>query len=338
MPHPYVGAHMKRREFITLVGGTMATGAWPVYARAQHPDKPVIGFLSARSEKESAHLVDAFRKGLAEYGVFEGQNATVDYTWADSHYERLAGQAVDLVSRQLTVLVSVGGDMTAKAAVSATRTTPIVAVFIGDPVVEGFVASLSRPGGNVTGVSNLNAVIEAKRLGLLREIRPGLATVGALLNPDSLTVVSQQKDIEGAARTIGLRVQFLKASNDLELEAAFKSIVENRIPGLLVPADAFFAASRDRLAELAARNAVPAIYTLREAAVSGGLMSYGNDLPDTYRLIGTYAARIVKGAKPADLPVLQPTKFQFVLNLKAAKALGLAVPSGILAIADEVIE
>jgi putative ABC transport system substrate-binding protein len=273
-----------------------------------------------------------------EYGVFEGQNVTVDYSWADSHYERLAGQAVDLVSRQVAVLVSVGGDMTAKAAVSATRAIPIVAVFIGDPVVGGFVASLSRPGGNVTGVSNLNAVIETKRLGLLREVKPEIATVGALLNPDSLTAVSQQRDIEEAARTIGLRVQFLMASNDPELEAAFKSIVENRIPALLVPADAFFAASRDRLAELATRNAVPAIYSLREAAVSGGLMSYGNDLPETYRLIGTYAARIVKGAKPADLPVVQPTRFEFVLNLKTAKALGLTIPPGVIAIADDVIE
>ena len=305
---------------------------------AARADKPLIGFLSARSAKESAHLVDAFRKGLAENGIFEGQNATVDYSWADSHYERLAGQAIDLVSRHLAVLVSVGGDMTAKAAVSATRNTPVVAVFIGDPVVGGFVASLSHPGGNVTGVSNLNAVIEAKRLGLLREIKPAIATVGALLNPDSLTAVSQQKDIEEAAQTVGLRVQFLKASNELELEAAFQAIVENRIPALLVPADAFFAASRDRLAELAAVNAVPAIYSLREAAVSGGLMSYGNDLLETYRLIGTYAARIVKGEKSADLPVLQPTKFEFVINLKTARALGLAVPPRVLAIADEVIE
>jgi putative ABC transport system substrate-binding protein len=327
---------MRRRDFITVLGGTVAT--WPLAARPEQSDRPVIGFLSARSAKESAHLVEAFRKGLAEYGILEGRNVVVDYSWADSHYERLQEQAIDLVSRQVAVLVSVGGDMTAKAAVAATRTTPIVAVFIGDPVTSGFVASLNRPGGNVTGISNLNAVIEAKRLGLLREIVPQMANVGALLNPDSLAVVSQQKDIDEAARTIGLRVQFLKASNDLQLEAAFKSIVENRLPALLVPADAFFAASRARLAELAAQNAVPAIYSLRETAVAGGLMSYGNDLSDTYRLIGTYAARIVKGAKPADLPVLQPTKFEFVLNLKTARALGLSIPPGILAIADEVIE
>jgi putative ABC transport system substrate-binding protein len=181
-------------------------------------------------------------------------------------------------------------------------------------------------------------VIEAKRLGLLREVKPQIATVGALLNPDSPTFVSQEQDIAEAARTIGLPVQFLTARNDPELEAAFKSVVENGIPALLVPADAFFADSRDRLAELAARNAVPAIYSLREATVSGGLMSYGNDLPDTYRLIGTYAARIVKGEKPADLPVLQPTKFEFVINLKTARALGLSIPPGLLAIADEVIE
>ena len=326
---------MRRREFIAALGGAVAL---PVVARARQSDKPLIGFLSARSAKESAHLVDAFRKGLAEYGIFEGQNATVDYSWADSHYERLAGQAVDLLSRHLAVLVSVGGDMTAKAAVSVTRSTPVVAVFIGDPVVGGFVASLSHPGGNVTGVSNLNAVIESKRLGLLREIEPAIATVGALLNPDSLTAVGQQKDIEQAAQTVGLRVQFLKASNEPELEAAFQAIIEIRIPALLVPADAFFAASRERIAELAVQSGVPAIFSLREAAVSGGLMSYGNDLADTYRLIGNYAAQIVKGAKPADLPVLQPTKFQFVLNLKTAKALGLTIPSRVLAIADEVIE
>ena len=326
---------MKRRNFIRFVGGA---AAWPFAARAQQSGMPVIGFLSARSAKESAPLVDAFRKGLAEYGVFEDQNVTVDYKWADSHYARLPAGAADFVSRQVAVLVSVGGDMTAKAAIAATHTIPIVAVFIGDPVAAGFVASLNRPGGNVTGVSNLNAVIEAKRLGLLRNVKPEIVSVCALLNPDSMTSASQQRDIEEAARSINLQVQFLQASSEPELEIAFKAMVANRIPALLVPADAFFAASRDRLAELAAQYSVPAIYTIRESAVAGGLMSYGNNLADTYRLIGTYAARIVKGAKPADLPVLQPTKFEFVLNLKTAKALGLTIPLGVLAIADEVIE
>src|SRR5215468_2927610 len=329
------GEAMRRREFIKGIAGS---AVWPLAANAQPSNKPFIGFLSARSAKESAHLVDAFRKGLAEHGIVEGQNVTIDYRWADSHYERLPAQASDLLARQPAVLISVGGDMTAKVAVAATRTIPIVAVFIGDPVVGGFVASLSRPGGNITGVSNLNAVIEAKRLGLLRDIKPGIASVGALLNPDSITAASQRKDIEEAARTIGLKVEFMEAKNDPELDAAFKSIVEKRIPALLVPADAFFAAAREKLADLAASNRVPAIYSLKESVVSGGLMSYGNDLPDTYRLIGTYAARIVKGAKPADLPVLQPTKFEFVLNRKAAKALGLTIPAGVLSIVDEVIE
>jgi putative ABC transport system substrate-binding protein len=299
---------MRRREFVKVIVGS---AVWPLAANAQPSNKPVIGFLSARSAKESQHLVDALRKGLAEYGIVDGQNAIVDYRWADSHYERLAGQAAELLARKPAVLISVGGDMTAKVAVAATHTIPIVAVFIGDPVGGGFVASLSRPGGNITGVSNLNAVIEAKRIGLLRDVKPGIATVGAFLNPDSVTAATQRRDIEEAARTIGLKVEFLEARNHPELDAAFKSIAEKHIPALIVPADAFFAAVRDRLAELTASHRVPAIYSLRESVLAGGLMSYGNDLPDTYRLIGAYAARIVKGAKPADLPVLQPTKFEF---------------------------
>jgi putative tryptophan/tyrosine transport system substrate-binding protein len=326
---------MRRRDFIRIVAGS---AAWPLAANAQPSNKPVIGFLSARSAKESAHLVDAFRKGLAEHGIVEGQNVIIEFSWADSNYERLPAQANGLLARQPAVLISVGGDMTAKAASAATKTTPIVAIFIGDPVTGDFVKSLSRPGGNITGISNLNAVIEAKRIGLLRDVKPGMTTAGALLNPASLTAAAQRKDIEEAARTIGLKVEFLEAKNESELETAFKTIVAKDIPALLVPADAFFAAARDRLAELAAQNRVPAIYSLRESVVSGGLMSYGNDLPDTYRLIGTYAARIIKGEKPADLPVLQPTKFEFVLNRKAAIALGLTIPAGVLSFVDEVIE
>jgi putative ABC transport system substrate-binding protein len=325
---------MRRRDFIRIVAGS---AAWPLAANAQPSNKPVIGFLSARSAKESAHLVDAFRKGLAEHGIVEGQNVIIEFSWADSNYERLPAQANSLLARQPAVLISVGGDMTAKAASAATKTTPIVAIFIGDPVTGDFVKS-SRPGGNITGISNLNAVIEAKRIGLLRDVKPGMTTAGALLNPASLTAAAQRKDIEEAARTIGLKVEFLEAKNESELETAFKTIVAKDIPALLVPADAFFAAARDRLAELAAQNRVPAIYSLRESVISGGLMSYGNDLPDTYRLIGTYAARIIKGEKPADLPVLQPTKFEFVLNRKAAIALGLTIPAGVLSFVDEVIE
>ena len=245
---------MRRRDFIRIVAGS---AAWPLAANAQPSNKPVIGFLSARSAKESAHLVDAFRKGLAEHGIVEGQNVIIEFSWADSNYERLPAQANSLLARQPAVLISVGGDMTAKAASAATKTTPIVAIFIGDPVTGDFVKSLSRPGGNITGISNLNAVIEAKRIGLLRDVKPGITTVGALLNPASITAAAQRKDIEEAARTIGLKVEFLEARNKSELEAAFKAVVANGIPALLVPADASFAAARDKLAELAAQNRVP---------------------------------------------------------------------------------
>jgi putative ABC transport system substrate-binding protein len=327
---------MRRREFITLLCGV---ATWPAAARAQQPAMPVVGFLSARSRDESAHLVAAFRRGLAEQGAIEGQNAAIEYRWADGHYDRLPELAAEFVRRPVAVLVALGGDMTARAAISATRTIPIVAVFIGDPVANGLVASLNRPGGNITGISDLNAVIESKRLGLLRELVPHAGTVAALQNPSSPTVASQRKDIEEAARTAGLQIRFWQASTERELETAFETIAQNRIPALHVGADAFFASARDKLAQLAARHALPAIYSLRDVPVAGGLMSYGVDLVDTYRLIGVYAGRIIKGGeKPVDLPVMQPTKFQFVLNLKTARSLGIVIPPGVLAIADEVIE
>ena len=325
---------MKRREFIGLIGGFLAS---PIAAPAQQP-MPVIGFLSARSSGESAHLVDAFRRGLAEQGAVEGRNVAVEYRWADGHYDRLPAQAAELAERPVAVLVAVGGDMTARAAISVTRIIPIVSVFIGDPVASGLVASLSRPGGNVTGVSNLNAVIESKRLGLLRELVPDADTLGSLQNPDSPVAMSQKKDIEDAARAFGIKIRFWQARSDGELEAAFASMVENRIPALHVGADAFLAAARDKLVQLAARYSLPAIYSLRDVPLAGGLMSYGVDLFDNYRLVGVYAGQIIHGAKPADLPVAQSTKFQFVLNLKTAKALGIIIPSGVLSIADEVIE
>jgi len=327
---------MRRREFSSLLGGTALVR--PLAAEAQQRSAPVIGFLSARSAAESAHLVNAFRRGLAELGLFDGQNVTVEYSWADSQYERLPVQAADLLKRPVDVVVAFGGDMTAHAALSATKTVPIVAVFIGDPVANGFIASLNRPGGNVTGVSNLNAVIESKRLGLLRELNPRMADVGALLNPASPTFAAQKKNIEDAARVSNLTIKFWNASTDDELEIAFESMAGNRDFALLVPADAYFASARAKMAALALRHLVPTIHSLREAAVAGALMSYGNDLPDTYRLIGTYAGRIIRGEKPVDMPVIQPTKFEFVLNLKTAKALGLTIPAGVLAIADEVIE
>jgi putative tryptophan/tyrosine transport system substrate-binding protein len=300
-------------------------GGVAVVVRAQQPAMPVIGFLSARSLEESAHLVAAFRQGLAEQGVVEGKGAAIEYRWADGHYDRLPEQAAEFARRPVAMLVAVGGDMTARAAISATRTIPIVAVFIGDPVASGLVASLNRPGGNVTGISNLNAVIESKRLGLLRELVPQADTVAALQNPDSPTAASQRRDLEEAARAIGLQVRFWQASTDHELEAAFEAMAKNRIAALHVGADAFLAAARNRLAQLAARYALPAIYSLRDVPLAGGLMSYGVDLHDTYRLVSVYAGRIIKGERPVDLPIVQPTKFQFVLNMKTAKALQLAV-------------
>jgi putative ABC transport system substrate-binding protein len=299
---------------------------------------PLIGVISARSPDESAHLTAAFRRGLAESGITEGQNAAVEYRWALGEYDRLHALAAELARRPLVVLVALGGDVSARAAAGATRTIPVVAAFGVDPVASGLVASLNRPGGNITGVSNLSAAMEAKRLGLLRELVPQAATVGVLMNPSNPTVANQLKDIEQAARAIGFQLRIWHASTDRELDAAFDSIAQSRMPALLVAADAFFTASRVGLAVLAARHALPTMYYFRDFAIAGGLMSYGIDLPDNYRQLGVYAGRIVKGAKPADLPVLQPTKFEFVINLKTAKALGLVIPSGVLSIADEVVD
>ena len=315
---------MNRRSFITLLGGA---ATWPLSARAQRPAMPVVGFLSARAPDESAHLVAAFRRGLGENGYVEDQSVAIDYRWALSHYERLSAMAEGFARRPVTVLVALGGDVAARAAAAASRTIPIVAAFGIDPVGSGLVASLNRPGGNVTGVSNLSATIEPKRLGLLREVAPGAATVGVLVNPNNPTVASQRRDIEEAARVVGVQVHYFQANIERELEEAFESMAQNnRIPALLVVADAFFTSSRAKVAALAARHAVPAMYYFRDFAMAGGLMSYGTDLAEQYRLIGVYAGRILKGAKPADLPVLQPTnyKFEFVINLKTAKALGLS--------------
>ena len=325
--------HLKRREVIALLGGA---ATWPLAARAQQSAVPVIGFLSARAPDESAHLVAAFRRGLGENGYVEDQSVAIDYRWALSHYERLSAMAEGFARRPVTLLVALGGDVAARAAAGASRTIPIVTAFGIDPVGSGLVASLNRPGGNVTGVSNLSATIEPKRLGLLREVAPGVATVGVLVNPNNPTVASQRKDIEEAARVVGVQLHYFQAGIERELEEAFESMAQNnRIPALLVVADAFFTSSRAKVAALAARHAVPAMYYFRDFAIAGGLMSYGTDLAEQYRLIGVYAGRILKGEKPADLPVLQP---EFVINLKTAKALGLDIPPGVLAIADEVIE
>jgi putative ABC transport system substrate-binding protein len=325
-----------RREFITLLGG--AAAAWPLVARAQQPPMPVIGFLSTRTPDESAHVVAAFHRGLAENGYVEGQNVAVEYRWALGHYDRLPTLATELVRLPVAVLAATGGDPAALAARTATATIPVVATFSADPVARGLVASLSRPGGNVTGVNNLTSALEAKRFGLLRELVPQAATIGVLLNPTWPLAASQLKDMQEAAHSIGVEIHILRASSDREIDTAFESASQQSIPALVVAGDAFLNTRRDRVAALATRHALPAMYSFRDYAVAGGLMSYGIDLPDVYRQVGIQAGRILKGAKPADLPVVQPTKFELVINLKAAKALGLNFPPGLLAIADEVIE
>jgi len=327
---------MHRRDFIRLFGAMAAS--WPLVVRAQQSAMPVIGFLSPRSPDESAHLVTAFRRGLAEAGAVEGQNIAVEYRWALGAYERLPLLAAELAQRPVAVIVTVGGEPSALAAKTATATIPVVAIFTADPVERGLVASLNRPGGNVTGISALNGTLEAKRLGLLLELVPKATKLGLLLNPTFPAAASQLRDIQEAARASGMQVQVLNAATDREIDTAFEVAAQNRIPALVVAVDSFFVAQRDKIVVLAARNAVPAIYSLREFATAGGLMSYGIDLPDLYRETGVYAGRILKGTKPADLPVIQPIKFELVINLKTVKSLGLTPSAGLLSIADEVIE
>jgi putative ABC transport system substrate-binding protein len=327
---------MNRREFITLLGG--AAAAWPVAVRAQQPAMPVIGFMSARSPEESAHLVEAFRRGLKEGGFVEGQNVAIEFRWARGDYNRLPALAAELVSRRVTVVTAVGGDPSPIAAKRATSTIPIVFGMGGDPVSSGLVESFNRPGGNVTGVTLLTNFMDPKRLGLLRELAPGVPVIGVLVNPSFPRAAGQLQEIEAAARTIGQRIGISKASTDDELEAAFASVIREGIGALLIAGDPFFDTRRDRIVAFAAQQRLPAIYHFREYAVAGGLLSYGVSVTDSYRQFGVYTASILKGAKPADLPVLQPTKFELVINMKTAKALSLQISDNLLSLADEVIE
>jgi putative ABC transport system substrate-binding protein len=327
---------MRRREFVTLLGG--AAFGWPLAARAQQPAMPVIGFLSMRSPEDIPQLLAAFRRGLAENGYVEGQNVTIEYRWALGQYDRLPTLAAELAGRPVVAFVTAGGEPAALAAKAATSTIPIAFVIGGDPVKLGLAASYNRPGGNATGISILTSTLDPKRLGLLHQLVPQAATVGVLLNPNFPGFEGQLKDVQEAARAIGLQIFDLRASDDREVEAVFETVAQQRILALAVCADPFFDTRRDKLVALAARHAVPAMYHFREYAAAGGLMSYGIDLSEVWRQVGGYAGRILKGAKPADLPVIQPTKFEFVINLKTAKALGLAIPAGLLSFADEVIE
>src|SRR6516225_9403184 len=325
---------MKRREFITLLGGA---ATWPLAADAQQP-MPVIAFMSARSPEDSTHLVEAFRRGLGEDGFVEGRNVAIEFRWARGDYSRLPALAADLVSRQVAVIVAAGGEPSGLAAKAATATIPIVFGSGGDPVKAGLVESFSRPGGNVTGVTLLTSLMEPKRLGLLRDLAPGVLLIGALVNPDFPPAALQLQQIKEAARDIGQRIVIAKASNDDALQTAFGSFVQGGAGALLVASDPYFDTRRDRIVAFAARQRLPAIYPFREYAVAGGLLSYGVSITDAYRQYGVYSARILKGAKPAELPVLQPTKFELVINARTAKALGVRIPDNVLSLADEVIE
>jgi len=327
---------VRRREFITLLGG--AAAAWPLAARAQQSAMPVIGFLSSRSPHEAAYVVAAFHRGLGEGGYSEGQNVRIEYCWAEGQYDRLPALATDLVRRSVALIASSGGIGAAIAAKQATSTIPIVFTAGDDPVKLGLVASLNRPGGNVTGIYNFISAIEAKRFGLLREAVPTTGSIAVLLDPNYLGFDVQLKDLEEAARAVGRQIDVFKASSEADIHAAFRAMARLPAAALLVGADPFFNGRREQLVTLAAHYGVPAMYELREYVLAGGLMSYGTNLADAYRQVGNYTARVLKGDKPADLPVVQSSKFELVINLKAAKALGLTFPDKLLALADEVIE
>jgi putative ABC transport system substrate-binding protein len=331
---------VRRREFITLLGGAAAAPSmfWPRSASAEQATMPVIGFLSSRSPAESSHLVAAFRAGLQAGGYVEGQNVAIEYRWAEGQYDRLPALAADLVRRGVAVLATTGGEPSALAAKAATSTIPIVFTVGGDPVKIGLVASLNRPGGNATGVSLLTTVPEAKRLGLLHELVPNAALIGVLINPNYQGAEAQSREVQDAARAIDRRIEIAMAGNDRQLEAAFGTLVQQHADALLVGADPFFGTRRDRIIALAAQFKLPAMYQFRDYPVAGGLMSYGINITDGYRQVGVYTGQVLKGAKPADLPIHQSIKFEFIINLKSAKALGLQIPDKLIALADEVIE
>jgi len=329
--------HTRRRAFITLGGG--AAAAWPLAARAQQRAIPVIGLLSSRSPAADTPLIAVIRQGLNETGFVEGQNVTLDYRWAEGQYDRLAGLAADLARQQVAVIITLGGDAPALAAKAGTATIPIVFATGSDPVRTGLVTNLHRPGGNITGVSTFLAETEPKRLELLRELRPHATTMAVLVNPTSIPRAEfQLNDIQTAARSFGQDINILNASTIRDIDAGFAKLVQMRADALLVATDAFFFTRAPQLVVLAARHVIPTVYFRREFAIAGGLMSYSANSNESYRLLGIYAARVLKGEKPGDLPIQRSTKFELVINVSTARALGLDVPSSLLARADEVIE
>ena len=324
---------MRRRDFIKVVGG--AAAGWPLAARGQQPAMPVIGFLRSTSLSDATGLVTAFRQGLKEAGFVEGQNVAIEFRSAEDHVDRLPALVADLLRRPVAVIV--GNNNSAIVAKAATATIPIVFATGTDPVQEGLVASLNRPGGNVTGVSFLNNLLGAKRLELLRQLVPKATTIGVLVNPKPDTE-AERRDVQVAALALGLQLIILDVSSDRDIETAFATFVQRGASALLVGTGAFLFSNRERIVALAARHSLPAGYNDRDSVVAGGLMSYATSIPDAYRQAGIYTGRILKSEKPADLPVMQATKFEFVINLKTAKTLGLTIPPSILARADEVIE
>src|SRR5450631_2006692 len=327
---------MQRREFLTLLSG--AAAAWPLAARAQQPAMPVVGFIRDGSADTSARYVAAFRKGLSEAGYVEGQNVTVEYHWLEGHYDRLPALLADLVRRQVAVIAT-PGSLPSRAAKAATATIPIVFGVGEDPVHFGLVASLARPGGNATGINFFASEVVAKRLRLLHDLVPKAVRVAVLVNPGNASVAETTvREVQEAATTIGLQIQILNATTTGEIDAAFATFARERPDALFVAGDAVFVSRPVQLVTLTARDRIPATYPIRDFVAAGGLMSYGTNFADTFHQIGVYTGRILKGAKPADLPVLQSTKFEFVINLKTAKALGLDVPLYLQQIADEVIE
>jgi putative tryptophan/tyrosine transport system substrate-binding protein len=327
---------MRRREFITL--GSGAVIAWPLTAHAQQPAMPVIGWLSARSPAEAASVLQAFRQGLGQVGYFEGKNVTIEYRWAEGRYDQLPALAAELVSRQVTVIAATGGEPSPLAAKAATTTIPIVCTLGGDPVEAGLVASLNRPGGNLTGTTIMAVEMGPKRLDLARQLVPGTTAVAMLINPRFPTASAEAREVQDAARSFGIHINLLNASTESEIDAAFATIVEQGSGALIIGTDPFLLGQRDQLVRLAARHMVPTIYFLREFVEAGGLLSYGPNIANGYRQAGVYTGLILNGANPAVLPIVRPTQFLLYLNIKTAKTLGLQIPPLLLALADEVIE